>query len=180
MKSLRSFLLLFLLPSYVCFSQSNSKRFDILIVRDSLSSDKSLTIGSLYLNDDFIGYTYENTSLEIPTGDYKGLLRYNSGKNFVQSANGRLSKKGDFLIEISNVDGRSDILLHQGNKAIHSKGCILLGPAKRKSGGVFINEKDPLKILYNSFFDIKPNEITGLDTPPNSTPNRDVTIRISK
>jgi hypothetical protein len=143
--------------------------FSISIKRNRVVGN--LVYCSIYLNGQEIGSAFENNDLKIPTGSYKGLMRYNSGHNFVQSEMGKLSKKGDFLIEASAVVGRTDILLHQGNAPKHSKGCILLGPAKLgPDGSVTIGVDHPLRKLRLAFY--------GTDEP-NSCPNKNISITIS-
>jgi hypothetical protein len=84
---------------------------------------------------------------------------------------GKLSTKGEFLLEASGVTGRTDILLHQGNAPKHSLGCILLGPAKRgPDGGVTIGSDHPLRKLRLAFY--------GTDDPV-SCPNKNITITVS-
>lgn len=98
-------------------------------------------------------------------------MRYNSGKNFAQSPLGLLSNKGDFLLEVSGVPGRTNILLHQGNAPYHSTGCILLGPVGKTPSGARIipNEDHPLRILRIEFY--------GSEFP-NSCPDKDISIVI--
>ena len=143
--------------------------FHITIKRNRVIGN--LVYGTIYLNGQEIGSAFENNDLKIPVGNYKGLMRYNSGKDFVQSELGKLSTKGDFLLEASGVLGRTDILLHQGNAPKHSKGCILLGPATRgPDGGVTIGPDNPLRKLRLAFY--------GTDEP-NSCPNKTITITVS-
>ena len=92
-----------------------------------------LTIGKLSVNGQELGPCYENADKQIPAGAYGGVLRYTSQKYFVQSPGGKLGKTGDFLLEVARVPGRTDILFHAGNKAEHSMGCILCGPASTDS-----------------------------------------------
>ena len=82
-----------------------------------------------------------------------------------------MATKGDFLIEVGNVPGRSDILLHTGNKPKHSAGCILLGPIKKDetTGQYFVGEQDPLRKLRLLFY--------GTDHPV-QTPSKEITITV--
>lgn len=128
----------------------------------------------IYLNGDVIGESYENDNYTIPTGKYKGVMRYNSGKKFVEGPLGMLSKKGDFLLEVYGVKGRTDILLHQGNKAHHSLGCILLGPVDVGYSGKefsFIGANHPLRKLRMAFYETE---------EPISCPDKEITITISE
>ncbi|HXT13096.1 MAG TPA: DUF5675 family protein [Candidatus Angelobacter sp.] len=38
-----------------------------------------------------------------------------------------MAHEGDFLVEITGVPGRTNILFHGGNQPKNSEGCILLG-----------------------------------------------------
>ncbi len=144
--------------------------FNISIVRKRVEGN--LVYCSISLNGELIGMAYENNTLKIQTGEYKGIMRYNSGKNFVQSSLGKMSKKGDFLIEASGVLGRTDILLHGGNAPQHSTGCIMLGPVeKRQDGTRLIDGNHPLRKLRIAFY--------GTDEPI-SCPNKNIVITVSE
>ena len=97
-----------------------------MIERESPQGD--LVPGQIWVNGQVIGRTYESVKYQILPGEYQGTLRYVSGKNFVQGPMGELGTTGDFLLEVSGVSGRTDILFHGGNKPYQSRGCILLGP----------------------------------------------------
>jgi hypothetical protein len=171
---IKSFCFFGLLVLFFFVSDAQPEHFDIVIKRNSVVGN--LIYGTVFLNGQEIGATFENNDLKIPTGSYKGLLRYNSGHNFVQSELGKMSIKGDFLLEASNVPGnkiptiRTDILLHSGNLPKHSKGCILFGPAfKGPDGASTIDVNHPLRKLRLAFY--------GTDEPI-STPNKNITITI--
>jgi hypothetical protein len=160
-----------LLLSLVSLSLSaQPKDFIILIKREKVV--KNLVHSSIFLNGEEIGSAFENDKLKIPAGSYVGLLRYNSGRNFVQGKSGKLSNKGDFLLEVSGVEDRTDILLHQGNAPRHSKGCILLGPAHRgPDDAVLVGSEHPLYKLRLAFY--------GTDEPL-SCPNINIIISIEE
>lgn len=144
--------------------------FNISIDRKRIEGN--LVYCSISLNGELIGMAYENNALKIQAGDYKGVMRYNSGKNFVQSSLGKMSTKGDFLIEVSGVYGRTDILLHGGNAPQYSTGCIMLGPVKKMQDGTGLIEGDlPLRKLRIAFY--------GSDEPV-SCPNKNIKITISE
>jgi hypothetical protein len=146
-----------------------NKNFDILIKRNKVLGN--LVYCSIYLNGEEIGTAYENNTLKISPGTYKGLMRYYSSHNFVQSSQGRLNTKGDFLLEVSGVMGRTNILLHSGNKPKHSQGCILLGPVnKGPDNSVFVNHNHPLYKLRLAFYGT---------AEPISSPNINITITIT-
>lgn len=103
-----------------------SEEFLIRIKRSATAKDGLLS-GELSVNGESLGTCYENADKMIPKGTYKGVLRYASGKNFVQGPGGVLGHSGDFLVEVAEVPHRTDILFHAGNKKEHSEGCILCG-----------------------------------------------------
>jgi Family of unknown function (DUF5675) len=149
-----------------------SEHFHIVIKRESAKGN--LVPGLIYVNGKALGRTYENDELKIPARDYVGLLRYHSGHHFVQGPHGAMGTKGDFLVEVSGVDKRTNILFHTGNQPKHSKGCILLGPinsSKSKSGGVeySVTEESPLRRLRLLFY--------GTDEPV-SSPDKAVKISV--
>lgn len=107
------------------------------------------TLGIMELNDKEICRTLENEWLNnepfiscIPTGDYV-VKKYSS------------SKYPDCW-EVKDVDGRSYILLHNGNIADHTHGCILVG----KSWGFIQDELAVLrsKTTLNKLQSILENE----------------------
>ncbi|MDN3654861.1 DUF5675 family protein [Ferruginibacter paludis] len=170
----RKISLVFVLLSFIMVSASKKSEwlpatdFNILIVRGKV--ENNLVMGQIFLDNKLLGNCYENNDLKIPTGKYSGNMRYHSGKNFVQSELGSLSKSGDFLLEMKDVPGRSDILLHAGNKPQHSKGCILLGPANKSADqSVFIDKEHPLFKLRIAFY--------GTEFP-NSCPDKNLIIEI--
>jgi hypothetical protein len=130
-----------------------------------------LITGDLYVNGKRIGACYENDEKKIPTGTYKGLIRTTSMKNHAQGPGGRMGNTGDFLLEVSGVEGRKDILFHSGNKKQHSLGCILCGPAMKDKDGQ-IRAFETLRQLRLLFFD-------GNDSP-SSTPNKKIIIDVKE
>jgi hypothetical protein len=147
--------------------------FLIQITRNNLNG-KSLT-GTISVNGTEIGSTMENEDYRIVPGSYKGVMRYQSQKYFVQGPNGKMDNTGDFLLEISGVKdwkgrSRDSLLFHGGTKPEHSEGCILLGAvSKSKNGKRYINESHPLYKLRLMFY--------GTETP-NSSPNKQITVQV--
>jgi len=130
-----------------------------------------LITGDLYVNGKRIGACYENEEKKIPAGTYKGKIRTTSMKNHAQGPGGKMGNTGDFLLEVSGVEGRRDILFHSGNKKQHSLGCILCGPAmKDRDGKTYAFET--LKQLRLLFFD-------GNDSP-SATPNKNIIIEVKE
>ncbi|MEQ9309847.1 MAG: hypothetical protein RLN90_10360 [Balneolaceae bacterium] len=168
MKSL--LLILTLLTATLVAAQ---ERFDIRIERTSISGN--LVEGKLYVNNKYLGKTYENNNLKVRPGRYPGFLRYISNAGHVTGPLGNIGKNGDFLLEIGSVtwsDGRnrSNLLFHGGDKPHQSKGCIMLGPVSRDSdGNRYLPPTHTLSKLRKEFY--------GTDNPV-SSPNKKITIEI--
>jgi hypothetical protein len=146
-----------------------SGTFNIVIHR--LDKSGNLVTGTIDVNGVTIGSTYENDPVKIPAGVYVGCLRYHSGHNFVQGPHGVMGKKGDLLIEVSGVKDRDNILLHGGNKAKHSKGCVLLGPVSKNktTGAAWVDDQATLRKLRLLFY--------GTDEPV-MCPDKTITIHV--
>ena len=131
---------------------AQERTFQIRIQR--LYSKDKLVTGSLAVNGELIGGTYENDDLKVPAGSYVGRLRYRSDHNFVQGPFGLMSKTGDFLVELVGAKDRTNILFHGGNKPKHSKGCVLLGPVvKDKATNTgFVGGEHALRKLRLKFY----------------------------
>ncbi|MCC6742660.1 MAG: hypothetical protein IT175_02255 [Acidobacteria bacterium] len=146
-----------------------SETFRIVVERQKVEG--GLVIGSISVDGRAIGSAYENADLKIPAGTYAGALRYWSGHNFVAGPFGTIGKEGDFLLEVTGVTGRRDILFHGGNKPQHSTGCIMLGPVGKDPATSIpsLDADHPLRKLRLLFY--------GTDTP-SSTPNKRIEIEI--
>ena len=121
------------------------------------------TIGSLYINEEYFCDTCEDidrcltqdTPLEnikkvkimhqtaIPSGVYEVTLNVQSPK---YSKRAQYDFCKGFLPRLLNVPGFDGILIHIGNKAEDSSGCILVGENKVK--GQVINSTATFKKLY--------------------------------
>jgi hypothetical protein len=145
--------------------------FNIVVQRGKTSD--GLIVGKLSVNGQEIGTCYERADKHVPAGTYKAHLRYESEKNHVQGPGGKLGKKGDFLIELDTFTDKSGkkwtvVQFHAGNKAEHSDGCVLGGPATEdpKTGDPIAPEA--LKKLRLLFYD-------GKDKPT-ATPDKAITV----
>lgn len=145
----------------------DNEKFDIVVQR--LHVDKDLVIGAILVNGEQLGTTYENDAVKIAAGHYTGMMRYSSNHNFVQGPEGTMSKAGDFLIEVVGVKGRSAILFHGGNKAKHSRGCILLGPVHKKKKHAWVDDGHTLRKLRRKFY--------GSDNPV-ACPMKTISVRV--
>ena len=84
------------------------------------------TLGVLYINDKFAAFTIEDEhqtekvmhETRIPAGKYKLSLRHSP----------KFSEKyGHDMIALDDVPGFTGILIHKGNVAKDTSGCILIG-----------------------------------------------------
>lgn len=135
------------------------------IVIDRKYKKQSYTIGKLFINGQFFSNTLEDADrglddsmplskiLElkkpsitaIPKGTYKITLdvvspRFSSQPFYKEVCNGKLPR-------LLNVKGFEGVLIHCGNTAQDSSGCILVGINSEK--GKVCNSKDTFKKLYN-------------------------------
>ena len=84
----------------------------------------------------------------IPEGTYEVSITVKS-PTYSQKAS--YAWCGGYLPRLKNVPGRSGILIHSGNTADHTRGCILVG--KRQNAGFVANSMNTLKELYKYFRD---------------------------
>lgn len=126
---------------------------------------KDYCIGHLYVDGIFVCDTIEDTDrgldnsmslteilnkkvkheTAIPTGTYDILMNVVSPK-YSNSAYYLLICKGK-VPRLDNIKGYSGVLIHTGNTAADSSGCILVGYNKVK--GKVINSKVAFEKLYN-------------------------------
>ena len=88
--------------------------YDYYLIREKTLDDDTTVIGHLcniHTGEEW--FTLENKKYIIPCGDYKFKLRK--------------SPRFGLTPWIYNVEGREYILIHIGNTASDSKGCILVG-----------------------------------------------------
>ena len=132
------------------------------------------TIGNLYINDKFFCNTLEDRdrglkqtdSLDyikknkiygetaIPKGKYKVTIdivspKYSAVKWYKDLCGGKMPR-------ILNVPGYEGILIHPGNTALDTFGCILVGENKVK--GKVINSRETFKKFYKELKKAKENK----------------------
>jgi hypothetical protein len=145
-------------------------------------NDQGKTVARIYgdvgVNNHNLGRFYENPSLKISAGTYRGVLRYQGDHNFVQTSCGQMSRKGDFLLEVTGVKGsdgqpRTNILFHPGALPSNSRGCILFGARKFDSNHqpLPLERTDTLVRIRQAFY--------NTDNPV-ACPNKRITITISE
>jgi len=107
----------------------------IKVVRE-VFTDKS-TIGSLYLNDVFFCYTLEDKDRGLEQS--QSLIIIQAKKLFGITAIpygkyplivNKSPKFGRLLPRLQGIKGFDGVLIHRGNSAEHSHGCILVGYKK--------------------------------------------------
>ena len=107
----------------------------IKVVRQ-VFTDKS-TIGSLYVNDVFFCYTLEDKDRGLDQG--QSLIMIQAKKLFGITAIpygnyplivNKSPKFGRLLPRLQGIKGFDGVLIHRGNSAEHSHGCILVGYKK--------------------------------------------------
>jgi hypothetical protein len=130
-------------------------------------------IGKLYVNDIYICDTIEDTVRDlpkscpntakgkeckckekikgktaIPAGHYKVLFKYSP-------------KYQQNMLRIENVNHFLGILIHSGNTAVHTIGCIIVGYNKQK--GMVLNSKEALRKLLDELNVMHPNTVITID-----------------
>lgn len=123
------------------------------------------TIGHLYIDDIYICDTLEDTdrgldnnmsekeiaskkikgTTAIPTGTYKVLMnilspRFSKVEYYKRICGGKVPR-------LENVKGFSGVLIHTGNSAKHTEGCLLLGYNKIK--GAVVDSRKAFETVYN-------------------------------
>jgi len=89
------------------------------------SIQNQTTLGVILVDNEFKCYTLENSILKIPEGTYNLNHKKYGGFHFKYSK--RFFSIHEGMLEIKNVKGRTNILIHTGNKVEDTKGCILIG-----------------------------------------------------
>ena len=97
-------------------------QINLLLIRDTFTEES--TLGTLYINGEFIADTLENPYINnerniscIPDGEYKVRIRV-----------ARESATREYVhLLVQDVPNRNYILFHRGNTAKDTRGCILVG-----------------------------------------------------
>lgn len=108
-----------------------------------LFRDKDSDFGRLFLRGVHLCDTLENPLYKFPIGHYG--LSYTFSPKF----NGK-------RYEITNIPGRTRILIHEGNYRADSKGCVLVG---FRQGEKLVSSKLCLDRLNSILFDLKISKI---------------------
>lgn len=130
-----------------------------------IARKSNYTIGKLYINNNYFCDVCEDkdrglkdsmslTEIQrikvknetaIPTGKYEIVLNVISPR-FSSSAFYKTYANGGRLPRLLNVKGFDGVLMHTGNSAQDSSGCLILG--KNKVVGKVIESKETFKKLY--------------------------------
>lgn len=136
------------------------------LLLDRIYKGKDYTIGRLYIDGVYFCDTLEDTVRDlpeeekiysqtaIPAGTYKITLNIISPKYSLRKS---YDWCGGRLPRILNVPFFDGILIHAGNTAKDSAGCILVGENKEK--GKVLNSMATLKRLYK---ELKEHEREGI------------------
>lgn len=90
-----------------------------------ISSTPLLTIGRLFVLDDFANSLFDCYTLELPWRENKqNISCIPIGRYPIKP---RTSKKYGLHLEVLNVPDRSDILIHEANFVFQLEGCIGVG-----------------------------------------------------
>lgn len=131
------------------------------------------TVGRLYLDDEFLCWTLEDTyrpvkvkhKTRIPAGTYKLALR-KYGRWF-QKLSKRFADIGQErgMLEVSNVPNYTDILIHLGNDEFDTSGCILLGSEVKMSsdGWRLVDSTGAYKKVYPTIADLMKDDTVMLE-----------------
>ena len=121
------------------------------------------TLGSLYIDDELQCYTLEDGHRDIkvagetriPAGEYSLIDRQHGG--FYD----RYKNLGEWhagMIEVKNVKGFSNILIHRGNTDDDTAGCILVGRNYNKNNMTIQSSAAAYEQLYKKIY---PEIISG-------------------
>lgn len=129
---------------------------NITIRRSSQSNE--CTMGYLYVNGNFIGYSLEREGKMIPAGSYSAYIRTDGSRGW--------------RIELFGVPNRSNIQIHIGNYPWQTTGCTLVGTSANASNCTVSGSTDAMGKLEEAIADIKPD----LDLGSNSTQQYSITV----
>ena len=88
------------------------------------------TIGRLYLDDQFVGYTLEDKYREVegqPTSMWKVMSKTAIPKGTYNVSVTLSQRFKTYLPLLSDVPGFSGVRIHTGNSSADTEGCILVG-----------------------------------------------------
>jgi hypothetical protein len=118
-------------------------------------SNANETLGQLYIDDisecDTLEDEYREVKVKgetrIPAGVYKLKIREFGG--FHEKYKKRFPKFHEGMIEICDIPGFTDVLIHCGNYDEDTMGCLLLGQANIGPGGYSLTNSS---LTYEAFY----------------------------
>jgi hypothetical protein len=114
------------------------------------------TLGQLYINGEYVGYTCEDT-LRPDRIKLKHETAIEEGKYSSRKYNSSTFKE---CIAIDDVPNFEHIRIHGGNTHKNSSGCVLLGLSKDPVDGTISNCRPAMDKLYDMIDDSKPIYVT--------------------
>jgi len=124
------------------------------------SSDTQSTLGTLFdiTNERrFLCFTLEDEHRDkkvkhetrIPSGTY--VITFHPNSRFDKSYRGKFGKMHKGMLLLNDVPGFEGILIHMGNSAGHTSGCLLVGDSARQNitqSGKITDSKKAYKRIY--------------------------------
>jgi hypothetical protein len=126
----------------------------ILVFRDLIGP--RTTLGQMYLNGEYIGYTLEDTIRPYPLKVYGETAIYEG----MYPARKYTSSKFGKCLAIDDVPGFKHIRVHGMNDHTGSLGCIGLGTRRDKDNFTISNCRPALNNLLEKLDDSKPIYVT--------------------
>ncbi len=105
---------------------------NLRLFRDYFADD--YTLGKLFLDDEFLGYTCEDSDRRLEEGGEKihGKTAIPRGRyKVVTSLSNRFKR---VMPEVLSVPGFSGVRIHAGNTSADTEGCPLLGEIRTANG----------------------------------------------
>jgi len=131
----------------------------MMVKLERISSGADSTIGALFLDGVFLCFTCEDQfrplgqkvagETRIPAGRYPLKLRRRGG--FHKRYARKFGSMHRGMIEVCDVPGFTDILIHVGNTEKHTAGCILVGRGALRhpaGGGTVQHSVDAYRYAY--------------------------------
>ena len=114
------------------------------------------TIGHMYVLDENSGTVYDCHTLELPWKDNKNSISCIPKGDY--DVVKRTSAKFKEHFHITDVDGRSYILIHAGNFHTQIRGCVLVGTDLRDINGDGLMDVVSSKVAMKKLLSIMPDE----------------------
>lgn len=136
---------------------------ELTLIRTNLND--TCTEGELYVNN-----TFECYSLELPVKDGlpgsaippgKYLVRLMPSPKFEMSQDPWVMQYAGAIPHLMGIQYRSNILIHWGNSATDTEGCILVGQTEGKD---FVgNSRAAFSALWEKLSNVQPGEVITIE-----------------